>query len=114
MSDIFNIFDDEVQPGYVLCELHCHETTRWGKAGAYTSHDPFPIDRDTYEVMISKTPVDPRMVMNKFAVVISATESVDGEASAILVVYAYDHSYYCGMLFADKYFSTVRPHAKDQ
>lgn len=113
MSEPYNFFDDEVQPGYVLCELHCHETTQWGKATAYTLHDSFEIDRAMYEAMISKTPVDPLMVMNKFAVVISATESIDGEASGILVVYAYDHSYYCAMLYANKFFP-ARNDAQDQ
>lgn len=99
---MFEIDDQRVQAGSILCDMHGHEPS--GIASAYNAEQPFHITSEMFQSMVAETPARGLLVLNKYAIVISVVEDIDSKVSGILVVYSYDGQYFCNMLFANSYF----------
>ena len=84
--------------GSVVADMNNHKTNS-GQFRGWDVHSPFEIPANMFWSMLAKMPTEGNLIQNKMAYLVSITETSDNNVGSALVIYRYDHYYYCSCLF---------------
>jgi hypothetical protein len=91
----------EIEPGMMIGDMHGHEVGK-GRFSDWEVNVSFEIEKETFQGMYEKLPVD-KPFSGKQGYIVSATEDVRGNASALLIIYNYDSEYRIAHLIAPEW-----------
>lgn len=98
MKNFIDVPIDNLNVGDAVGDMHMHQVNT-GLFMGWDMQGRFEITQTQFDALLAKSQTNGELIQNKIARVVSFTVGDDDNIGMLLVIYSYDHTYWCATLF---------------